>query len=151
MRIYVDTSVVSGLYTKQDFRIAEITQHFFQSVKSGKYTLYGSTLLSDEISKTPDIHLRQQLINAVKEYQIETLPISDEVSQLAQIYIKEKIIPSRYLADAIHIAVAAIHNIPVLVSWNFEHIVKHKTRIEVNRINKERKYPDIDICSPEEI
>ena len=150
MRIYVDTSVINGLYT-QDRRIVEITQRFFQSAKFGRFTLYGSNLLSDEIKKTPDVHLREQLIDTVEEYQIETLPISDEVNQLAQIYIKERIIPPKYIADAIHIAVATIHNIPILVSWNFEHMVKHKTRIEVNRINKEKGYPQIDICSPEEV
>jgi len=115
MRIYIDTSVINGLYT-QDHRIIEITQRFFQSAKFGRFTLYSSNLLSDEIKETPDVQLREQLIDAVEEYQVETLPISDEANQLAQIYIKEKIIPAKYTADAIHIAVAAIHNIPTLVS-----------------------------------
>lgn len=150
MRIYIDTSVINGLYT-QDLRIVEITQCFFQSAKFGKFTLYGSTLLADEIKETPDTRLRKQLIDTVEEYQIQTLLISEEVEQLANIYVKEKIIPSRYIADAIHIAVATIHNIPVLVSWNFEHIVRHKTRIETNQVNKNAGYPQIDICSPEEV
>lgn len=150
MRIYIDTSVINGLYT-QDIRIVEITQCFFQSAKYGKFILYSSNLLSDEIKKTPNVHLRKQLIDSVEEYNIQTLPISEEVEQLANIYVKEKIIPSKYVADAIHISVAAIHNIPVLVSWNFEHIVKHKTRVEVNRLNNNAGYPQIDICSPEEV
>ncbi len=150
MRIYVDTSVINGLYA-QDARIVEITQGFFQSAKYGKFILYGSNLLSDEIKKTPNVHLRKQLIDGIEEYNIQILPVSEEVEQLANIYVKEKIIPSKYIADAIHIAVAAIHNIPVLMSWNFEHIVKHKTRIEVNRLNNNAGYPQIDICSPEEV
>ena len=76
---------------------------------------------------------------------------SEEVETLAQHYVREKVIPSKYIADALHIAIASIHNIPVLVSWNFEHIVKHKTRVEVNRINKSFKFPGIDICSPQEV
>lgn len=150
MRIYIDTSVINGLYA-QDTRIVEITQYFFQSAKHGKFILYSSNLLSDEIKKTPNARLRKQLIDSVEGYSIQTLPISEEVEQLANIYVKEKTIPSKYIADAIHIAVAAIHNIPVLVSWNFEHIVKHKTRVEVNRLNNKAGYPQIDICSPEEV
>ena len=115
MRIYVDTSIINGLYT-QDPRIVKITQEFLRSAKAGKFILYGSTLLGDEIRQTKDAGLRQKLIEVVEEYHVETLPLSDEVKQLAQIYVKEKIIPSRYLADALHIAVATIHNIPVCVS-----------------------------------
>jgi hypothetical protein len=108
MRIYIDTSVINGLYA-QDSRIIEITRCFFQSAKFGKFTLYSSNLLAEEIRRTKDIRLRQKLIDIVKEYQIETLPISDEVKQLAQDYIKEKIIPAKYIADAMHIAFATIH------------------------------------------
>jgi len=150
MRIYIDTSVINGLYA-QDARIVEITQGFFRSTKFGKFTLYSSNLLADEIKKTKNIGLRQKLIDTLEEYQIELLPISEEVERLAQEYVKEKIIPAKYIADAIHIAFATIHNIPVLVSWNFEHIVQHKTRIEVNRVNKEKGYPQADVCSPEEV
>ena len=150
MRIYIDTSVINGLYT-QDFRILEITQGFFRSIKFGKFTLYSSNLLAEEIRKTRNITLRQQLIEALEEHQIELLPISEEIEQLAQEYIKEKIVPAKYIADAMHIAFATIHNIPVLVSWNFEHIVRHKTRIEVSRVNREKNHPQIDICSPEEV
>lgn len=150
MRIYVDTSVINGLYT-QDPRIVKITEEFLRSAKAGKFILYGSTLLGDEIRQTKNAGLRQKLIKAVEEYGVETLPVSDEVRELAHTYVKEKIIPSRYFADAIHMAVATMHNIPVCVSWNFEHMVKHKTRIEVNRVNKEKGYPPIDVCSPEEV
>lgn len=150
MRIYVDTSVINGLYA-QDKRIIEITKDFFCHAKLGKFTLYSSNLLAEEIRKTKNVSLRKKLINVIEKYRIKLLSISEKVEQLAQNYIKEKIIPARYIADAMHIAFATVYNIPVLVSWNFEHMVKHKTRIEVNRINRENGYPQIDICSPQEV
>jgi len=66
-------------------------------------------------------------------------------------YVKQRIIPKKYLADALHIAIATVYNIPVLVSWNFEHMVKLKTKIEVNKINRENNYPQINIVSPMEV
>ena len=150
MRIYVDTSVVSGLYA-QDSRIVESTRIFFQAARHGKFTLYSSNLLAEEIRKTPDLQLRRALVDAVENHHIQILPVSDEVNHLARLYVSEKIIPPRYLADAIHIAFAVMHNIPVLASWNFKHLVKHKTRCEVNRVNKDKGYPPIDLCSPEEL
>ena len=142
--------MVNGLYC-QDSKIKEVTQDFFNFVKFDHDTLYGSDLVLDEVRKTPDEKLRRLLVELLDEYEIEILPLSEEVRRLAQRYVSEKIIAAKYIADALHIAVAAMHNIPVLVSWNFEHIVKHKTRVEVNRINATLRLPQIDICSPQEV
>ena len=135
----------------QDSTIRVATSDFLQRVKIGHYTLYGSELVADEIKETLDAKLRQSLIDLLEEYEVEILPLSEEVRTLAQVYIDKKIIPKKYLADALHIAIAAINNIPVLVSWNFEHMVKHKTRIEVNRIHQKINLSQIDICSPQEV
>ncbi|MFZ5801282.1 MAG: PIN domain-containing protein [Candidatus Omnitrophota bacterium] len=150
MRIYVDTSVINGLYTK-DERIKEITKQFFHTVKFGNYTLYGSDIVAAEIEHTPDIEKRTLLTEIVEAYSVEILPISGEIRTLAAHYIEHKIIPAKYLPDALHIACCVVHNIRVLVSWNFKHIVKHKTRIEVNKINQKLGLPQIDLCSPEEL
>jgi len=39
----------------------------------------------------------------------------------------------------------------VLVSWNMEHIVKLKTVVEVNKLNKKLGYKIILIYTPEEV
>jgi predicted nucleic acid-binding protein len=151
MRIYIDTSVINGLYTK-DERIKDITNRFFHYVKFGRFTLYGSEIVSIEIKNTPNPEKRKLLIEVIEEYPIEILPITEEVKTLARNYcVENKIIPVKYIADALHIACCVIHNIPVLVSWNFKHIVKHKTRVEINRINQKLNLPQIDLCSPEEV
>jgi hypothetical protein len=60
-------------------------------------------------------------------------------------------IPAREFDDAAHIAVASVHNLDVIVSWNFEHMVKFKTRREVQGINALMGYKAIEICSPLEM
>ncbi|MDP2922769.1 MAG: PIN domain-containing protein [Candidatus Omnitrophota bacterium] len=150
MRIYIDTSVINGFYAK-DERIKDITKQFFHSVKFGRFTLYGSEIVSTEIKNTPHLEKRKLLIEVIEEYPIEILPVTEEVETLARNYIENKIIPAKYIADALHIACCVIHNIPILVSWNFEHIVKHKTRMEVNKISQKLGFPQIDLCSPEEV
>lgn len=44
-----------------------------------------------------------------------------------------------------------INGIEAIVSWNFEHIVKLKTRVMVNGVNRLLGYHEIEICSPEEV
>ena len=150
MRIYIDTSVINGLYTK-DIDIKMATENFFEFVKKSGAILYSADLIVKEIDRTPQESKRNKIKEALAEYDVEFLPFGDEIKNLANIYIQEKVIPTKYLPDAIHIATASIHNIPVLVSWNFEHIVKLKTKVEINRINREHGYPQIDVSSPQEV
>ena len=150
MRFYIDTSVINGFYTN-DERIKEITKQFFRSVKFGHSTLYISEVVAIEVKNTPTLEKRKLLIDVIEEYSMQTLPITEEIKVLAYRYSDSRIIPAKYMPDALHIACCVIHNIPVLISWNFEHIVKHKTRVEVNRINQKLGLPQIDLCSPEEV
>src|SRR3989338_9966167 len=128
MRIYVDTSVINGLYA-QDPAIKAKTAQFFKNVRLFGYALYGSEVTIDEINHTPQESKKALLQNIIEEYKIELLSLTKEARRLAREYINAKIIPRKYSPDALHIAIAAIYNIPVLVSWNFEHMVKVKTRL----------------------
>jgi len=148
--MYIDTSTINDLYSN-DERIKNITKDFFRSVKFGYYTLYASETVAMEIKNTPDIEKRKLLLDVIDEYAMQILPITEEIKKLAYYYTESKIIPHKYLPDALHIACSVVHNIPVLVSWNFQHIVKHKTRVDVNRISQKHNLPLIDLCSPEEV
>ena len=66
-------------------------------------------------------------------------------------YVDAKIIPTKYLRDAQHVAIAVVRETDVVVSWNLEHIVKVKTRREVNAINQLRGYHAIELATPEEV
>lgn len=53
--------------------------------------------------------------------------------------------------DALHVAIASFNEINYLISWNFEHIVKVKTRKLVNFVNVINGYREIEIISPQEL
>ena len=53
--------------------------------------------------------------------------------------------------DALHISVATIHNIDILVSWNFHHIVTYDTKRKVNAVNTLIGYRNIEVVSPLEL
>jgi hypothetical protein len=60
-------------------------------------------------------------------------------------------VPVKYENDVIHVAFAAGNDLDVVVSWNLKHIVKLKTRMEINGINKICGYKEIELCTPEEV
>lgn len=150
MRIYIDTSVINGLYA-QDVEIKTATLEFFKNACMFNYNLYASEVTIDEIEHTPQESKKLLLKNTIDEYQIELLSVTEEAKHLAKCYIDAKIIPQKYFPDALHIAVATTYNIPVLLSWNFEHMVKVKTKLAVIGINRQQGYPIIEISSPMEV
>lgn len=151
MRIYIDTSVINGLYAEDAPWIKKATKEFFIIVRRNNYTVYASDFVIAEIERTPNPAKCKKLLSALKKYELKKILTTEESEKLAEIYIKNEIIPHKYLPDALHIAIASVHKIPVLVSWNFKHIVRHKTRIGVNSVNRRYGYIQIDICSPEEV
>ena len=74
-----------------------------------------------------------------------------EVEALAERYITEQLIPAKHRDDALHLAVAAVYDLDVVISWNFEHMVKLTTRLGVNGINRLLGYRELEIVSPEEM
>ena len=79
------------------------------------------------------------------------IEITTEVSELAKVYVKEDLIPERYENDALLIALTSVYSLDILVSWNFKHLVKRKTRIGVNLSNLKTGYKSIEILAPPEL
>ena len=62
---------------------------------------------------------------------ISSLPVitaTVEVTRLAQALVEATAVPERAAQDAVHIAIAAVHRVPFLVTWNFRHIANVAAR-----------------------
>ena len=68
-----------------------------------------------EISKAQDVK-RKQMLELIQQYNIEILEDEPEAERIADIYVKEGIIPAKYMTDGLHIALATIHNMDIIVS-----------------------------------
>ena len=53
--------------------------------------------------------------------------------------------------SVISLAIATLNEIDYLLSWNFRHIVKMKTRRIVNIVNLNLGYPDLHLITPTEL
>jgi predicted nucleic acid-binding protein len=145
----VETSVWNFLLEEDRPDHRAETERFFQHVSSGE-SLYISEVVVREIERAP-AQRRDALRRLVHQYAPTVLAISDETESLAQRHVQEGLIPPKYHDDALHLASAVVHELDVLVSWNFEHLVKLKTRVGVNGLNRLLGYPEIEIVSPEEV
>lgn len=150
IKYYLDTTIFNFVFAEGDTEKKDITLKLFKDLFLIADGIYISDEVIREISRAPEPR-KSQLEGLVRETNPLLLEVDLEAEELAERYIKEGIIPERYRSDALHIAVAVINGIEVIVSWNFEHIVKLKTRVMVNGVNRLLGYQEIEICSPEEV
>lgn len=148
--LYIDTSVLSFYFADDVPKERDITREFFKEIKKGRLRVFISDVVIEEVKKSPTPK-RIQIESLITRFNLPQLKLDKVADNLAMEYVKNKVIPSKYEADAMHIAIPVINRLDAIVSWNFRHIVKLKTIIRVNEINKRLGYKEIIICSPTEV
>ncbi len=69
----------------------------------------------------------------------------------ARLLVAEKALPHNAFTDAIHIAVAATHNILYLATWNFAHLANPHTKPRIEQTCRNAGYAPPCIETPEAI
>jgi len=148
-KVYLETTLFN-FYFDEDREAHADTVQLFEDIAMGKYEPYTSVYVIEELKKT-QTEKRDRMIALVDRYSVEVLPLSKESEQLADIYVEEGIIPLKYRTDGVHIAVAARYDLDMIVSMNYQHIVKWKTKIGTARINALNGYRSVEILTPMEL
>ena len=127
--VYIETSIPSYLTARpsRDVRAAawqQITSQWWDEARD-HYELFTSALVIVEASDgNPEAASRRlEALQGIAE-----LVIDDEVKALAEKLVTEGGIPTAAEADALHVAVAAVHGIDYLLTWNCRHISNSRSR-----------------------
>ena len=143
LKLYLDTSVISFVYADDAPEKQSLTKEFFEKYLS-VYDVYVSSLALTEIENTQDAVLRKKLKAVVEEYNLNILDVDpkhqEKIFDIAQVYIKEKIIPQKKFDDAVHLAICVFYKFDVLLSWNFRHLANINKQIQVNAANRKHGY-----------
>ena len=145
-KIYLDTSVISALFDERTPERLSMTSAFWS--KLDDYEVFVSTLVLEELERA-NVMVRDKMLSSVQSFNV--LNISEKAVELANCYLKQRIFPEKYFDDALHVALASKNQIGILVSWNFTHLVKLKTRRMVSIVNLQEDYMQIEIVSPPEL
>ena len=146
LRIYIDTSVVGGFFD-EEFKGATI--RLFERLNNNEIIFVVSDLLDLELINAPQ-HVREHLRNYSAD-KFERFEINEDTIKLANAYIDEKVVGKTSLEDCRHIAMATIHKVDVLASWNFKHIVNLDRIKGYNAGNSRLGYSVLEIRSPKDL
>lgn len=147
LRLYLDTSVISALFDEKVPYRMSLTKEFWKSIN--EFDIFISEEVIAEIEETPEQGIREKMLQVVKK--INILKLTEEAEWLSAEYVRYGAVPERYRRDALHIAIATVNNMDALLSWNYKHIVRRKTKRIVRVVNELNDLPLLDIITPPEI
>jgi predicted nucleic acid-binding protein len=145
-KIYLDTSVISALFDERTPERLSMTSALWS--KLNDYDVFISELVLEELGRANE-HVRDKMLSSIKNFTV--LKESEQAERLAQLYVRQGIFPEKYFDDALHVALASVNQIIILISWNFTHLVKLKTRRMVSIINLAENIVPVEIISPPEL
>ena len=151
-RLYLETTIPSYLTSRpsRDLIIAghqQITRDWWDNRRNA-FQLYISQLVVDEAAEGDPSAARERLKILLD---IPMLDITADVGKLSSGILSAGIIPMRAAIDAAHIAIAAVHSIDFLVTWNCTHLANAMIAKAIAKICREHGCECPSICTPEEL
>jgi len=79
------------------------------------------------------------------------LEITEDAESLTRAIMAAGILPAHAIRDAAHIAVAAVHAIDYLLTWNCKHLANAQTARRITLVCEKQGQRMPTICTPEEL
>lgn len=149
--VYLDTNVISSYWYEgteilsQGRRIA--TREWWETERQF-FTLWVSDVTEDELEagKYP-----RQVETLAMARRLRYLPMLEEVYELAEQLVAENVVPTSKPGDALQMAVATVHGIDYLLTWNYAHLANPLAQQQLERCCREAKLRCPFLVSPETI
>ena len=150
--VYIESTVVSYLVARPSSNPVlaarqKASRQLWENY-ADRFEFVTSHIVHNEIRQGNAGAARQRLEAVTLLRILETPP---EVDTLAQKLLDSGAVPRNSLPDAQHIAIATVHNVEYLVSWNHRHIVNENKREHIEQICQEAGFQLTTICTPTQL
>ena len=151
-RVYIEPTVISHLVARpSDDAILASWQRASQQLwenYADRFEFVISDIVSNEV-RLGDAHAAQRRLEIISA--LTVLEILPETDVLTYRLLNAGAVPRNSVTDAQHIAIATVHGVEYLVSWNHKHIVNEYKRGHINQVCQEAGFQPITICTPIEL
>jgi hypothetical protein len=151
-KVYVETTIVSYLRSRpsRDLIVAahqRITQEWWDDHRHD-YELFVSQAVIREAEAGHEEASESRLL-ALQG--IPLLQIKEQALTLAEELLGQGAFPSKAAADALHVAVSAVHGMDYLLTWNCAHLANARMRPRIEAVCRASGHQPPVICTPEEL
>ena len=148
-KVYIESTVISYLIARPSNNpILASRQRASRQLwedYADRFEFVISPIVRDEI-RQGDTTAAQQRLAAVSSLTI--LEVSPDMDMLVEKLLDSGAVPRGSVFDAQHIAIATVHSVEYLVSWNHKHIVNEHKREHINQVCQAAGFQPITICTP---
>ncbi|MCW5775077.1 MAG: hypothetical protein KIS87_01350 [Phycisphaeraceae bacterium] len=120
--VYVETSFVSACVSDRNDAgsvYRRDTSLEWWRCHARRYDLATSAEVLQELSDPSFRHSREAL-DLIRD--VDLLDVDSEVTGVAEILVREFLVPGPLAGDAIHVAAAVVHRMDFLLTWNVRHL-----------------------------
>lgn len=150
--VYLETTIISYLaaWPSRDLVTAahqQITHEWWNTRRNGYSLNVSEFVVGEAAGGDPDAASRRLVLVQA----IPLLDVNEAVRNLARGLTRSGSIPDRYATDAFHIAVAAVHRVDYLLSWNCRHIANAGLWNAIAQVCGQHGCRMPNICTPYEL
>ena len=149
LRLYFETTTFNYFFDENREGHEDVVK-LFEAVKAGEFEGYTSDYVTDELKKASDPK-RSKMLALIDEYGLKVLQAKSEIADLGKLYIASGIIPASQIYDSLHVACVSVYELDVIISYNFQHINRNKTKIQTAVVNNKLGYGSISITTAKEV
>lgn len=143
--LYLETSVIGAyLDNGEPFR-RDLTIRWWEH-EMPDYRAVVSPLVERELERVAEPH-RSSYLNLIAS--LEQAELTEEATILAEGYVSRGIFHRKYIADALHVAIASVHKVDYLVTWNFGHLANVRRQARIRLFNTAAGFYVPMIVTPE--
>ena len=150
--VYIETSIIGYLTARSTKNLIlaaniEITRDWWQNCRND-FDLYISQIVVDEVARG-DVEIAAKRLEVISDFPL--LKVTEVVDELASEFIAKSNLPPKASDDAIHIAVATVHALDYLLTWNSKHMANAQIQRKLFDICSHLGYKLPIICTPYEL
>jgi len=150
--LYLETTIPSYLTGRRtkDLIVAarqEVT-HTWWDKRRSEFDLFVSQIVLDEVGEGDPESARRRL--ALLQG-LPLLAVNEDVIALAEAIVRSRTLPEKAARDAAHVAVAAVHGIRFLLTWNCRHLANAEIFEDLGRVCAMAGCRCPVICTPDEL
>ena len=152
MRIYIESTIPSYLVARpaRDLLQAarqQLTKDWWD-LERANHELFTSQVVLDEITDG-EAAMAQQRLDVMA--QIKLLDLTDDANALTKDILASGLLPADADRDAAHIALATVHEMDILLSWNCRHIANAAIQARLRRLAEKSGFTLPVLCTPDEL
>ena len=148
----IETTIPSLFIGRPAQRLVEAARQILTWIRWDQYRhefdpVCSQTVLDECAEGDPEMaRMRIELMTG-----IPILELTDDVVSIAQSLLAKQVIPAKAADDAIHIAVASVHRIDYLVTWNCKHLANPRNWRRISDCVAGFGFRATVICTPEDL